>query len=1088
MKKSGLIVLLVSLSMFLQASSLWLRNPNISPDGKEILFTYKGDIYKVASAGGTAERLTTHAAYESFPIWSPDGKTIAFTSDRHGSFDIFVMPATGGAPHRVTTYSGREIPYAFSRDGKEIIYGSCIQDPAESVLFPAASMTELYAVPVNGGRSRQLLGTPAEKICFSASGHSFLYQDKKGGENEWRKHHTSSITRDICLYDIKSGKHSRLTDWQGEDRDPVFGPDQQQVYFLSERGGTFNVWSFPLNQPDKAVAVTQFKTHPVRFLTISANGKLCFTYEGEIYIKDIQGKPEKVQVAIKGDMDENAENYLSLTSGATEASVSSDGKQVAFIVRGEVFVTSSDYSTTKQISRTPEREKWVSFAPDNRTLVYASERNGNWNIYTAKISRPEEVNFSNATLIEEEVLFNDEKKERFAPQFSPDGTELAFVEDRTRLMVMNLKSKKVRQITDATYHFRTDEGFTYQWSPDGKWFVMEVIGNKHDPYTDIAIVRADGGEVYNLTNSGYTNRNPRWVMDGEAILFNSERYGMRNHASWGTLNDVMIVFMNQNAYDKFRLSKEDYELLKEEEKLAAKQKGEAKSGGDKKATSKPAENAKPEKNSGKKEAVIELDGIGERIVRLTQHSSRLGDAILSKSGDKLYYMSAFEGNYDLWETDLRSRTTKILAKLNSFGGALEMDKEGKELFIFGRNLQKITLAGGKQSTIAYRAEMVLDRAAERKYMYDRVSRQIDKRFYVKDLHGVDWKMMTRNYEKFLPSINNNYDFAELLSELLGELNVSHTGGRYGVRLNGDETAELGLLFRWNEKRDGLLIDEVIEKGPFDQKRSKVKAGTILEKIGGIQITKDMDYFPLLNKQSGKKVLVSLYDPSTKERWDEVVVPISRGQLQQLLYKRWVKHQAKEVERLSGGRLGYVHITSMDDESFRSVYSDILGKYNNCEGIVIDTRFNGGGRLHEDIEVLFSGEKYFTQVIRGREACDMPSRRWNKASIMLTCEANYSNAHGTPWVYRFKGIGKLVGMPVPGTMTSVSWETLQDPTLVFGIPIIGYRLPDGSYLENKQLEPDVKVANQPEVVIGGRDEQLETAVRVLLQDLGAAKKK
>ena len=238
--------------------------------------------------------------------------------------------------------------------------------------------------------------------------------------------------------------------------------------------------------------------------------------------------------------------------------------------------------------------------------------------------------------------------------------------------------------------------------------------------------------------------------------------------------------------------------------------------------------------------------------------------------------------------------------------------------------------------------------------------------------------------------------------------------------------------------------------------------------------------------TGKKTLISLYDPQSKERWEEVVKPITSGQQNGLLYKRWVKQRAADVEKWSNGRLGYVHIQSMADGSFRTVYSDILGKYNNCDGIVIDTRFNGGGRLHEDIEILFSGHKYFTQVVRGREACDMPSRRWNKPSIMLQCEANYSNAHGTPWVYKHQKIGRLVGMPVPGTMTSVSWETLQDPSLVFGIPIIGYRLDDGSYLENSQLEPDVKVANSPETIVKGEDTQLKVAVEELLKEIDSKK--
>ena len=274
----------------------------------------------------------------------------------------------------------------------------------------------------------------------------------------------------------------------------------------------------------------------------------------------------------------------------------------------------------------------------------------------------------------------------------------------------------------------------------------------------------------------------------------------------------------------------------------------------------------------------------------------------------------------------------------------------------------------------------------------------------------------------------------------------------------------------------------MEKGPFDHARSKVKVRDIIEKIDGQEITPESDYSVLLNGKAGKKTLVSLYNPQTKERWEEVVVPVSNGVMSGLLYARWVKQRAADVDKWSNGRLGYVHIESMGDDSFRSVYSDILGKYNNREGIVIDTRFNGGGRLHEDIEILFSGKKYFTQVVRGREACDMPSRRWNKPSIMVQCEANYSNAHGTPWVYSHQKIGKLVGMPVPGTMTSVSWETLQDPTLVFGIPVIGYRLPDGSYLENSQLEPDIKVANSPETVVKGEDTQLKAAVDELLKEI------
>lgn len=1043
----------------------WLRYPSISPDGKTVAFSYKGDLYLVGSDGGEARQLTSNPAYDYSPVWSPDGKTIAFASDRYGNFDIYAVSIDGGVPVRITTHSAKDTPWTFTPDGKNIIFSSRIQDPASSALFPKSSMTELYSVSVKGGRPVQLLGTPAEEVSFIGKDGSFLYQDCKGGENIWRKHHASSITRDIWKYDGK--KHVKLTSFEGEDRSPRVSKDGKTVYYLSERAGSFNVYSFPADNPQDVKTVTKHKTHPVRFLTVSDNDVLCYGYDGDIYVKKGGAAAKKLQISVKSDKNDDHMAELSV-SGGGDNDLSADGKQIAFISRGEVFVASTEYNTVKKITDTPEAEADVVFSPDGKTLAYASEREGIWNIYTAQIVRKEDISFPYATLIEEKPLFKNNKVDRRAPVYSPDGKEIAYIEDRDRLMIMNLESGKTRQITDGSQCYSTTGSFNYSWSPDGKWILMSYCARNHYPYDDIGIVSTKGGEpMINLTESGYTDSAPQWVLGGNAILFASERYGMRNHASWGTLEDVMIVFLNRKAYDDFRMTKEERELEKEIAALTEDKKD------------------KDEKKEDKAEdIVVELDGIDERIIRLTPTSSNLGSAALSKDGTTLYYQASYESGMNLWKYDLEKGTP---SKIGSASGRMKWDEKHGTLYVLGSRFSKMKDGSKSLESIPVSSEMVMDLAAEREYMFNHVYRQEKERFYNEKMHGVDWEMLTSAYKKFLPHINNNYDFAELLSEYLGELNVSHTGSGYRVPASRESasTANLGVFFDLGWQEDGLKVAEIVKGGPFDKASSKLEAGDVITSINGVEIRKGMDFYPLLNRKAGERTLIGIRKASG-EKAEMVVLPVSESKFTDLLYKRWVRQNAEKVQQLSGGRLGYVHIEGMDDESFRTVYSDILGRYNNCDGIVIDTRFNGGGRLHEDIEVLFSGEKYLTQEIRGKDACDMPSRRYNKASIMIIGEANYSNAHGTPWVYKYKDMGLLVGKPVPGTMTSVTWETLQDPTLYFGIPVVGYRKADGTYLENDQLNPDIDVENTKELVVTGRDEQLEAAVKALLKQIDSEK--
>ena len=1057
---------------------LWIRDAKISPDGERIAFGYKGDIYTVNVNGGSARKLTSGSAYESAPVWSPDGKKIAFASDRNGGKDIYIMDSNGGAQRRLTSNSAAETPEAFSPDGKEVIFSAVIQDPASSALAPNRTQSELYAIPVEGGKMRQIMAVPAVNVSMRPDG-GFLYEDVKGLEDKWRKHHTSSVTRDVWLYD-PAGGYVNLTHREGEDRNPVIASDGKSYYFLSERnGGSFNVYKSPLKAGASVEKLTDFTTHPVRFLSRGAGDILAYVYNGELYTQKPGQQPVKLSIDIIDEDNNDIEDVrFSTVQGAV---VSPDGKQMAFTERGEVFVTSTEYPSLKQITHTPAIESRISWGSDGRSLYYGSLRSGRSNIYKATIARKDDPNFSNATLIEEKALFPEDGVERGWPVISPDGKKMAFVEDRNKLKVMDLASGKVTTLTeDKASNYRTG-GYPVFWSPDSKWLTLEIMNPMHDPYGDIAIVNVDNGEFINLTNTGYFDQEPRFTPDGNAVIFASERYGMRNHASWGSEYDVMMVFLNQEAYDKYRLSEEDYTLLKEveeQQKKAAKKDEEKKS--DKKGKKDKKGDASDSKKEEKDLIKVEPEGIMERIVRLTPNSSDLSDYYVTKDGSTLYYVTSFEDGYDLWKKDLRKGDVSQVKKLGRGGVGIQTDKD-ENLYLAGSSVKKFNPKSKELKPISVSGTVKVDPAAEREVMLDFVANEARERFYLPEM-PVDWDMYVANYRRFLPHINNGYDFADLMSELLGELNVSHSGGRYFPAGAKDQTASLGLLCNMEGKPGGAVIEEIIEKGPFDRASTKVKPGDVIEAINGESTADLPDWEVLLNNTAGKKTLVSFRRPSTGEKWDEVVLPIRSAAMSDLLYNRWVKSREEAVDSLSGGRLGYVHLRSMSDGSFRDVYSKLLGKYYNKEGIVIDTRWNGGGRLHEDIEVLFSGDKYLTQEIHGKPSGEMPSRRWNKPSIMIIGEANYSNAHGTPWVYKHKNMGKLVGMPVPGTMSSVNWIDLQNPDMLFGVPVVAFRTADGTVLENTQLEPDIKVANEPADVVRGIDAQLKAAVEELLKEL------
>ncbi len=1049
-----------------QGSPSWLRYPAISPDGKTIVFSYKGDLYRVPSNGGAAAPLTTHEAEDFMPVWSHDGKHIAFASDRYGNFDVFIIPADGGEAKRLTFHSAHEFPYAFSNDDKFVFFGAARMDAASNRGFPTGSQPELYKVSVNGGRVEQVLTTPAEEVKWSKNEQFMLYQDKKGGENAWRKHHTSAIARDIWIYDSKAGTHRKITTFAGEDRNPVFTDNDKAFYYLSEESGSFNVHKMSITG-GKSQQITSFKKLPVRFLSLAANDTLCFGYDGDIYTQHANGKPQKVNVTVAADDKSNNERILPVSGGARELAVSPSGREVAFIFRGEVFVTSVDGGVTKRITNTPGQERGVSFSPDGKALLYAAERGDRWKIYETRRVRDEEPYFYASTVLKETPVVDNEK-ENYQPAYSPDGKEIAYIENRMTLRVLNLESKQTRTLlTDQELFSSSDTDQYFEWSPDSKWILFDYAVPGFAP-GEVGLVQADGkGKVINLTKSGFNDRGAKWILGGKAMLWLSNRDGLKAVAQGGGgQNDAYALFFTQDAWDRFRLNKDDAALLKEMEDKKDK-----------------ADAAKKKEDAAKVEnVVIDWNGLDTRKARLTIHSSSLGDALVSKDGETLFYLARFERGMNLWTTNLRTRETKMLVTLNANGGRMAWDRDQKTIFLLADgNISKIDPASGKRDSVGINGEVALDIAAERRVMFEHVWRRTKETFYTAGYHGVDWDGLKPVYEKYLPYISNNYEFSEMLSEMLGELNVSHSGSSYSSpNPNADATAALGLFYDQAYRGNGVKIEEVIQGGPLDKAGMNLAAGMIIEAIDGEPVTPDKDLPQYLNRKAGKNTLLLVADGDKKR--EIAVKPISLNEENTLLYRRWVRRNEEEVDRASNGQLGYIHVPGMNDSAYRSAFEEVMGKFANRKGIVVDTRFNGGGDLVADLAMFLSGKKFFDYSTDTRSDGYEPNFRWTKPSISLANEANYSDGHCYAYTYQNLGLGKLVGMPVPGTCTFAGWESLQDSTIRWGVPPVGVKDVNGRFLENHQTEPDIKVMNEYEVISKGRDQQLEAAAAALLKEI------
>jgi len=1047
-------------------SPQWLRYPAVSPDGRSIAFAAGGQLWLVDARGGEAVPLTSSDFYSTRPVWSPDGKTLAFACKRNGNFDVFVSNLTGDAPRRLTYHSADDLPYAFSADGSAVYFGSSRLGGPETELVGAYHRSQqLYAIPTAGGTARLMLPTPAHEAAVSPDGTTLIYDNCPVYENEWRKGAVSDGARDLWLYEPATGKHRQLTRNRGEDRNGVFGPDGKSVYYTSEQNGSsFNVWQVGLEPGAEPRQITRHQGRPVRFVSLAKDGTLVYAQDGAIWRQPAgegEARPLEIRMRqsplVSGAFAASANGYVS------EIVARPDGAEAAFVSRGEIFVVSTGNGLTRRITNTPAFEQHLRYSPDGRRLLFCSERDGVSEIFEAAL--PEgRASFTAPGGLEEKKLVASEVDLLF-PAYSPDGNRIAYIDNRNSLKVWDRANNiTTTPLPPGRVYSYADGDLSYEWSPDGRFLLVttgSIVGDM-----DIALCDASGKKPpVNLSQSGYFNRSPLFLPDGQSVLWSSDRQGMRSPDGKGAQEDIFIAHLTQEAYDAFKL---------------------ARSGG-----AGPAEAEAGDRGKKNPDWQPQTEGVLHRITRLTPTS--LGGVLYMKAfpdGRELLVLTTNAmGQLLGYRVGLTSESFKQIFAKPMTAAAVSMDDRGETLYALSpAGVERISLADGGSRTIPFEAKLDYDPRGEMAWLFQHFWRLTKLKFYEPTMHGRDWQALRDSYAKFLPGLQQWEDFADLMGEMAGELNASHMGCFWLHQPPlADSTGSLGIYEDYGYTGPGVRVKEVLIGGPCDLAVKPIKPGSIITALDGVPIQHLEHLHAVLNRKAGTPVELSVAaDAGAVSR--VVVTPVGMEAAKALADDHWTAQRRKATTELSGGRLGYLYLAEMNADNYQRAVDYIFGEGRDKEALVIDVRYNGGGNLHDQLATLFTGDVTADFVSRdGFQASRIPSDRWGKPSILLANASSYSDGSIFPHLYQRLKIGPVVGARVPGTGTAVWWMELLNGSVKYGIPQLGAKDRRTGWFENSETVPDLLIYNSPDDIAGGRDPQLESAVRRMLRDLDAVNK-
>jgi tricorn protease len=1052
--------------------------PTVSPDRSEIAFVSGGDIWTVPSRGGEARLLVSHAANESRPLYSPDGRRLAFVSTRSGNGDIYVLTLGTGELRRLTFDDAMDQVTAWSGDSRWLYFQTSSHD--------ISSMNDMYRVRVDGGTPMPVSADRYANEFFGApapDGKSMAVVARGFGSSQWwRKGRSHLDESELWLVrwteDAAPPQYERLTAMGAKQLWPMWSPDGRTLYFMSDRSGVENIWARDAAS-GQARQITKFTDGRVLWPSISADGKaIVFERDFAVWSLDpATGEAHAVPITLRGASAGPAVERLTMTNGVQEMALSPDGKKVAFVMHGEVFAASSkDGGDGARVTWTPAAEGQLAWAPDSRRLVYASSRDGPWHLYLYDFASGKETRVTAGAGSD------------VAPRFSPDGKLIAFTRDGKELRAFDVESKQDRQLAEGTFGrppFVSARGMT--WSPDSRWLAYLTISGAKQ-FQNAWVVPAAGGSaraVSFLANSGAGSLS--WSPDGTYLLFDS-----RQRTEDGALVRIDLVPRTPRfREDQFRdLFREELPRPPGNPAPQPTTQPAAPAPGAPPAPT-PARDSAPNaaaRRPAPKRVDIAFEDIRRRL-SLLPVGVDVGFSSISPDGKQLAMIAGVAGQQNLYtySLDELARETPVARQLTSTAGPKELAQwspDGKEIFyVESGRISVVPVDTRTPRQLAVQAEMDVDFAREKMAVFAQGWGYLHDNFFDPAFNGVNWAAERERYAPFIEGARTPDEMRRLMNLMVGDLNASHSGIG-GPPAQAPYSGRIGLSFdRAEYERNGKLrITGIVPLSPAALSK-EIALGSYLQSVDGTHIDARTNLDSLLAYTTNRRVVLTIADATGGSSREVVVRPVSTGTEKGLLYRAWVEERRALVDKLSGGRLGYVHMFDMGAPSLAQLYLDLDVENQSKDGVVVDVRSNNGGFVNAYALDVLARRPYLVMTARGRQAAParpvLGQRALEAPTVLVTNQHSLSDAEDFTEGYRALGLGKVVGEPTAGWIIYTSGATLLDGTTV-RIPFTRVTTAKGEPMEMHPRPVDVLVERGLGESYLGRDGQLEAAVRELLK--------